>query len=524
MSVITRREFNKRIAAGVIGVAAFGSNALPVNNFIEGKSNGKKPNFVFICSDQHSANYGGYAGHPFIQTPNLDRIARNGVTFTSAYSGNPLCVPGRSCLLTGMYASDLNSFCNSTVMDSSYPTWGKRLRDNGYNCWATGKQDLNPIVDLGFTEVKVDHAHASNPDITSLFRRPVGYRINEREQIDGRIRTERHEDSIVTQRAIDYIKNDAIKKDQPWAVFVGLLEPHPVWSGLKEYYDFYLPKVRIPQISIEELEQLPLPYQIMRNFKRISTPIPEEKIKRAIASYFSMITELDEYIGKIYNCLEETNQIDNTYFVYTSDHGESLGDHGMWYKNNFYESCVKVPLIISNPRLPKGRKIDVPVSHVDLVATIIDLSGLKFPKDLRGISLLQLIEGDNQNVPKFVYSESHSEGNPTGSFMIRKGDWKLIHFSYYHDYLFNLKEDPGEKINRIDDPMTIEVLKDLQTLLYSRVNPEEITEKAFRTQQEMLNSFVDRMNEEELFNLTKSRVGEGQARVLAKALKKNNKN
>jgi choline-sulfatase len=514
----------------MLGAAIIGPGALslePSNISSQGK---KRPNFVFICSDQHSARYIGYAGHPYIRTPNLDRIARNGVAFTSAYCGSPLCVPGRSCLMTGMYPSDVNSFCNSTVYDGSYPTWGKRLRDSGYYCWATGKQDLNPAFDLGFEGADIESGgHAKKPDITSLFRRPVGYRINEREGIDGEYhepsgegadaKTKSSRDDQRARNAIDFLENKSKSLHQPWAAFVGFIEPHPPWNGLKEYFDFYMQKVQIPTVTIDELERLPLPYQVMRNFKRISTPIPDDRVRRAMAAYFSMVSELDEYVGQIYSCLEKTKQLDNTYFIYTSDHGESLGEHGMWLKNNLYQGPVNIPLVISGPDAPKGKVIDLPVGHVDLVATMIQLSGIDTPKELRGKSLLPVMHGHPEQGPAFVYSESHSEGNPTGSFMVRKGDWKLIHFSYYTDLLFNLRDDPGEKKNRIDDPSVAAVVKELSAILHQQVDPDAITEKAFAAQDKILDGFVRSMNEDELFDLLKSRFGDGQARVTAKMLK-----
>jgi choline-sulfatase len=301
--------------------------------------------------------------------------------------------------------------------------------------------------------------------------------------------------------------------------FVGLREPHPPWIGSKEYFETYLPLVRVPEVTTEELERIPLPYQVMRNFKRISTPIPQERIRRAIAAYLSMVSELDGHIGHIYDALQETRQLDNTIFIYTSDHGESLGEHGMWLKNNLYEGPAHIPLVMSGPGLPKGKVIDNPVSHLDLVATMLEWSGMKIPAGLRGRSLTPLVDGKGIG-PEFVYAESHSEGNPTGSFMIRKGDWKLVHFSYYGDYLFNLKDDPAEKHNRADDPAARDVLKELQSILRKQVDPEEVTERAFTAQKKVLDGLVGKMNEEQLFEYFRSRMGDGQARVIAKSLKR----
>lgn len=527
-NMMTRRDFTKKIAAGLAVGAATSSRTFS----LERLAGERRPNVVFLCSDQHNARYAGFAGHPFVKTPNLDRIARQGVVFSSAYCTSPLCVPGRSGMMTGMYPSDVNSFCNSTVYDGSYPTWGKMMRESGYYCWAVGKQDMNPAFDLGFVEAGVDHGHVKKPDITSLFRRPVGYRINEREEIDGEIHDHRvpggeaarktlnsDRDKRDTDATTKFLRSEAVKLDKPWVAFVGLREPHPEWGGRKDYFDYYLSKVVAPQVSIEELEQLPLPYQVVRNFKRISTPIPEERMRRAIAAYCSMVSELDECVGEIYRCLEELDQLEDTYFIYTSDHGESLGEHGMWLKNNLYEGAVHIPMIISGPGLPEGTIVHTPVSHVDLVATMLELAEVSRPRSLRGTSLVPLMEGRAEAGPHCVYSESHSEGNPTGSFMIRKGEWKLIHFSYYDDYLFNLKDDPEEKQNRINDPAAQSTLNELRSILRRQVDPEEVTERAFAAQEKILEHFVKTMNEDELFELFKSRLGDGQARIMAKMLK-----
>ncbi len=536
MASMSRREFNKKLTGGLLAASVAGPGAISLEAISGWSSGERRPNFVFLCSDQHSAKYSGFAGHPFVKTPNMDRIAANGVQCSAAYCGSPLCVPGRSSMMTGLYASDVNSFCNSTVYDGSHPTWGKRLRDAGYYCWAVGKQDLNPACDLGFVESGVEHGHAKKPDITSLFRRPVGYRIREREGIDGGLQGESKgeleetgnrsisgRDELDTRTAVRFLKEEAPKLKKPWVAFIGLREPHPPWTGRREYYEDYLPRIEVPRVSIDELEQLPLPYQVMRNFKRISTPIPEERIRRAMAAYFSMVSQLDDHVGEIYRCLEETNQIGNTYFIYTSDHGESLGEHGMWLKNNLYEGPARIPLLISGPDVPKGGTIGTPVSHIDLVATMVQWAGLQMPRELRGTSLLRMMNDKPEGGPQFVYAESHSEGNPTGSFMIRKGEWKLIHFSYYGDLLFNLKEDPGEKHNRVDDPSVHDVVAELQSILRQHVDPEEVTERAFATQEKVLRGFVEKMNEEELFELMRSRMGDGQARVMARMLNKSRK-
>lgn len=523
MKKISRRDFNKKIAIGIggAGITAATSGLTSLQGMTKNTNNEKTPNIVFICSDQHNAKYLGYAGHPFVRTPNMDKLAKRGTVFTNNYCGNPVCVPGRSSLMTGMYSSDVNSFCNSTVYDGSYPTWGKMLRDSGYYCWATGKQDLNPDIDMGFVEVDVKHGHRYDPDITSLFRRPCIYRVGQRENIDGEPRDDRNSDEEKANNAVNFIENESVNLDKPWACYVGYHEPHPSFKGLTKYYEEYLEKVEVEDVTIEELENLPLPYQERRNYSRISTPIPAERRKRAMAAYFAMITELDEYIGRVYDAVEKTGQLDNTYFIYTSDHGESLGDHGLWYKNVLYDAAAKVPLVISGPNIPKNKSITKPIGGIDLVATMMEWAGVDNTDHLRGTSLTPLINGNPNAGPKFAYTESHSEGNVTGSCMIRVGDYKLMHFSYFEDYLFNLKTDPDEKENLINDPKYKDKADELRKLLYSLVDPEEITERAFRTQDKMLQTFVETLNKEELMQKFGRRLGRGQAQVLINKLKNN---
>jgi choline-sulfatase len=258
---------------------------------------------------------------------------------------------------------------------------------------------------------------------------------------------------------------------------------------------------------------------VLRNFQGVATPIAAEKIVRAYAGYFAMITELDEYIGQIYDSLQASGQLDNTYFIYTADHGEALGYNGLWLKNNLYEGAAHAPLVISGPGITPGQRIQEPTGHIDLIATMMEWAGLGHIKELRGTSLTPLLRGKENGGPQFAYTESHSEGNPAGSCMIRAGDWKLMHFTWYGDCLFNLKEDPYEYRNLIGSPECKEKAVELQNKLHSLVNPEEITLRAFNRQNQILEGHAKNLSEEELFDLFKSRLGEGQARYIAQKLK-----
>jgi choline-sulfatase len=502
MSELTRRDFARGLAAAPLVSGAAGAAA--------------RPNIMFICSDQHSGLVLGALGHPLIKTPNLDRLARMGVAFRYAYSGNPVCVPGRACMMSGRFASDVDSYCNSTVL-GRVPTWGNFLHDAGYECWASGKLDLTPGGIYGFGEVKTKHGHAGGPDITSLFRAPVCFRPGERNVVNGEFRDRGVDsDGELARRAIEFALSQK-GSAKPWCAYAGMHMPHPKWVAQQKYEGVYPPdRMPLPDIPHGYLEQRHTAFQVMANFKNIQRPIPTDRIRRARAAYFGMISEVDEYVGWVMDELEKSGQLANTLFIYTSDHGEMMGDHGLWLKNVLLENAARVPLIMAGPGLPRGKVIDTPVSHVDMVATMLDAAGVARPANLRGRSLLPMAGGAAGDHPGYAYSESHSEGNCTGSFMIRKGDWKYIHFVGDAPLLFNLRDDPGELNNLAGAKQTSEVRKELHGILTGLVDPEAVNDRAFAAQERVLAEMVRTMKRDDFYEELVGRLGAAQAHVLTR--------
>lgn len=516
---MNRREFSRKLAAGVGG--ALLAPVLGTSARAEGKEASAapaRPNLVLYMSDQHAYRYAGFMGHPIVRTPNLDRIARRGVVFTSTYCGSPVCTPSRAGLLSGVYPSDVNSFGNSTVWDGSVPAWPALLRDAGYLTFGTGKMDCSDRHDMGFSRaVHISNGHEYHPDITAFFRRPLCCRVDERRVIDGHGRQERYRhDTRVMQTTIDFIRGQK-GATTPWAAYCGGVMPHSPYIGLEDLFGYYLNRVGMPNIPPGSLEELPFIYQQLRHFKNIATPIPDERIRRARAGYYAMITEVDENIGRIWDALEQTGQLENTVFVYCSDHGESLGEHGLWMKNNLYDVASRVPLVMAGAGIPRGVRVDTPVAHVDLTRTILGWGGAKLDPRLRGHSLVPLMHGTAGDHPGWAYSESHSEGNCTGSFMIRKGDWKYYHISWQSGALFNLAEDPDEFHNCLHEPRARPVVEELQAILRSQVEPEKVTERAFAAQRARMDRLAQGKSPGEMVRELRSRLGEGQAVELLNA-------
>ena len=511
---VDRREFTRIFGAGVGATLIAGSP-------LEGRADGAgRPNLLMVCADQHSGRMlegglGGVGTDALVRTPNLARLARRGVCFRNAYCVSPVCVPARAALMTGRFASDVGSYGNTTTFDGNGPTWGTHLRNAGYSSWATGKLDLASGKDLGFTEVKTTHGHYNRPDITELFRRPLCYRVEERQLVDGRVGDRGGPDKALLDATAAHVKSRAAS-GQPFAAYCGITLPHPEFQAPEKYMALFPPeRMPLPDIPDGYLDRLHPVFQGLRQYSLIATPVPDERIRRARASYYAMIAQLDEYVGTLLDDLERSGALQNTIVVYTADHGEMLGDHGLWLKRVLLEGAARVPLMMAGPGLPAGKVVDTPVSHVDLVATMLEIAGVERPRDLRGTSLLPLAAGTANAGPRFVYAENHTEGNCTGSFMIRKGDWKYIYFSYYgQNLLFNLHDDPREMNNLSGKPAAAAIERELHETLTSLVNPDAITSRAFEKQDQFWRRMVEKNSADELFGILRGRLGDGQAALL----------
>ena len=439
----------------------------------------KSTNLLFILSDEHNKRVLGSYGHPMIRTPNLDRLAAQGTRFTSAYTNCPICVPARASFATGRYVHQHRCWDNAIAYDGRVPSWGHRLIEQGHRVSSIGKLHYvdSDAHRNGFSE-EILPLHIVNGvgDLLGLIRdelprRPGSARLGPEAGRGESVYT-RYDRSIADETAKWLRSAAARREEKPWALYVGFVSPHFPLIAPPEFYDLY-PEAQVPWPDMyEERPQHPF-LDAMRKCMCFDEPFDAPMVRRAIAAYMGLVTFLDDNVGRILRALEETGLAENTRVVYGSDHGDNLGTRGMWGKSTMYEESAGIPLILSGPDVPRGNVCETPVSLVDGFQTFIHALGAKAdPADaaLPGHSLLDIAQG---YVPKrTVLSEYHAAGAVTGSYMIRHGRYKYIHYVGLPPMLFDLERDPFERHDLGRDPASAALVRECEARLRSVVDPD----------------------------------------------------
>ena len=436
-----------------------------------------RPNFLIIMSDEHGPMWSSAYGHPFVRTPNMERLADMGATFDAAYCNAPLCVPSRLSFMTGRYVSNCEGWDNAKPLPSDVLTFPYALRSVGYDTALAGKMHLVGQDDLhGFGAQLSYDAHggghraddaAENPALSTGGMHPIHLwddgaptaaepwqsvkeaRAGTGPMIDA--------DDAAEAAALAYLRDPA-RRDSAWALCVGFVAPHFPFIVPERWFSMYWPEFAdLPDNPPGHLANLPPAARRLRRWFGFDG-YSDDEIRRARAAYYGLITYLDDKIGSLLDALDETGMAENTVVVHTSDHGESLGEHGLWRKMNFYEQSARVPLQIAWPGvIGGGQRFSGAASLVDATATILDAAGV----DERtvalmnpdGASLLPQLRGEDVPPRDFAFSEHLAHGTDKPMAMLREGRWKLIygHGDPPETELYNLETDPGEFRNLADD-------------------------------------------------------------------------
>ena len=434
-----------------------------------------QPNILFIQADQLKPQalpgYGGAA-----VTPHLDRLCEEGVVFENAYCNFPLCAPSRFSMLSGMLPSRIGAFDNGAELAAATPTMAHYLRLAGYHATLSGKQHfVGPDLLHGFHERLVPELYPtdfhwtpswdevrmdSNNDASGVTRAGVCVRSV---QMD-------HDEAVLfraVSRLHDFVR-DADRR--PFFLLASFTHPHEPYFALRRHWERY----RHEDIPMPATPLLPEPERDLHSQRMLvhhgllEGDITHDHVRTARHAYLANCSYLDEMIGRLLDTLEATGLLHHTVVVVTSDHGDMLGERGMWFKKHFFDHAARVPLIVHAPsRFAVARRSEN-VSLVDLLPTLCDLAGIdladRAPRPPDGASLIPLCEDPAAVRDAPVLAEITSEGVPSPMFMIRRGPFKLITGGGAPDLLFDVRADPEERTNLVADPGSGETLAALRRL------------------------------------------------------------
>ena len=408
------------------------------------------PNVIFLLSDDQRPDTIAALGNPVIQTPNLDRLVREGSTFTQATCANPLCVPSRAEILSGQ-----SGFRNGVHMPPLEPnlehtTWPQAMQQAGYHTYWVGKWMIaGRPSERGYQESKglfSSGGRTEQPQYDFAGREVTGYRgwvfqTDDRHLLPAQgIGLTPDIDRKFADAAIEFIKQD---HEKPYFLHVNFTAPHdpllmpPGWEGKYNSKRMPLPKNYKPQH--------PFDHGNLKGRDELLNSFPRRKsdIKRDLATYYAVISHMDQQIGKILKALDDTDQTKNTIVVFSSDHGLALGSHGLMGKQNMYEHTINVPLIFRGPGIPKGKKLAAQCYLRDLYPTFMEITEQEYNPAIEGTSLMPLIRDEIESVYPFIIGYFKDSQR-----MIRMSNWKLIDYPQAnHVQLFHLGTDPHEMKN-----------------------------------------------------------------------------
>ena len=440
----------------------------------------KAPNILIIMADQLTPFALGCYGHPSVYSPNIDRLAAQGILFESAYCNSPLCTPARYAFMTGRFVSRFGGYDNAAYLPSNLPTFAHYLRAMGYRTALSGKMhfvgpdQLHGFEDRYTTDIYpadfgwVPNWHAPEERIDLWYHNMSSVKQAGVASITNQLA---YDDEVGTQ-ALRTLYNYARSTDErPFCLTVSFIHPHDPYAARQKYWDLYedrtidLPRVPRPAAAANDPHSLRLEKAIALD----AVDIDEADIRHARRAYYANVSYVDDWVGQLMETVAECGFSENTVTIFTSDHGDMLGERGLWYKMSFFEYSARIPMIVHAPGLAEPTRISDPVSQVDVLPTVTDIAGryggLAVPEPLDpldGKSLLPLSHGEESG-SRCAVGEYLAEGTGAPILMLRQGPYKYISCPGDPEQLFDLDDDPDERGNRAKDSTLTDVLNRFRT-------------------------------------------------------------
>lgn len=424
------------------------------------------PNILIVMVDQLSGTFLPDGPAAFLRAPHLKRLAARSARFRNCYTASPLCAPARAAFISGQLPSRTRVYDNAAEFASSIPTFAHHLRAAGYRTCLSGKMHfVGPDQLHGFEERLTTDIYPADFGWTPDYRKPgerIDWWYHNLGSVAGAGTAEttnqlEYDDEVgflACQKLFDFAREGGAGARRPWCLTVSFTHPHDPYVARKRHWDLYgdCPALEPEAGFIPYESQDPHSQRLYKASDYDGFGITGETVRRARRGYFAGISYVDDHVGALLSVLERTEQLDDTVVLFCSDHGDMLGERGLWFKMCFFEGAARVPLLVAGPGIAPGR-IDAPVSGLDVLPTLCELAGI----DLSAIrpwtdgqSLLPLMRGEKRGEP--VLMEYAAEGSEAPMVAVRGGRHKFIFCPIDPPQLFDLEADPLETVNLADDP------------------------------------------------------------------------
>jgi choline-sulfatase len=441
-----------------------------------------KPNILIIMVDQLNGTFFPDGPADFLHAPHLKALAARSARFVNNYTSSPLCAPARASFMAGQLPSRTRVYDNAAEYVSSIPTFAHHLRRHGYYTALSGKMHfVGPDQLHGFEERLTTDIYPADFGWTPDYRKP-GERIDwwyhnmgsvtgaGVAEITNQMEYDDEVAFLANQKLYQLARESDDKDRRPWCVTVSFTHPHDPYVARRKFWDLYegcehLQPI-VPAIPFEE--QDPHSQRLMLACDYQNFDITDDNVARSRRAYFANISYIDEKVGELIDTLTRTRQFDNTAILFCSDHGDMLGERGMWFKMSFFDGSARVPLMIAGPGVTAGRH-ETPVSNLDVTPTLAALAGISIDEIMPwtdGESLVPMIGGETRTSP--VLMEYAAEGSYAPLVGIRDGRWKYVHCLLDPEQLYDMDADPHELKNLAADPQYSPVLAKFQVMASKR--------------------------------------------------------
>jgi len=474
-----------------------------VNKPLFAQGRRSRPNVLLIMSDQHKRSCMGAYGDLVAHTPNLDALAQKSVRFTDAYCANPVCTPSRASLMTGLYSHNHEAQDNTRAYAAKHKTMAHHFGAAGYSTALIGKmhwvdaqthgfdyriefnewfQYLGPKTAVYADELGRPNSGSGQPEIDDLWRDfgDPWKDARHKDEREGAVHVGRvslleekdHFDSFVARESIRFLHRHR-SEDGPFFLVSSFLKPHDPFMPSARFAEMYKrDDMKLPP-SWGKADLASLPEEVVKSIQ-YNGPTPEvrdeAKAKQHMAYYYANLAQMDDCVGQVLQALQETGHDRDTIIVYTSDHGEMLGDLGLWQKFEFYEGSCGVPLLIHVPDGVAG-VVSTPLSQVSISATLTELCGVHQLQPNDGRSFAGLVRNPDRPGSQGPAFAEYALGTPRAKYMVRDGDWKYTFWQHDREELYNLKSDPAELRNVAADPRCRKEVERLKATLFAWHRP-----------------------------------------------------